>query len=304
MVAEREFEFIAENVLVIHDRTFPLYIVMGEKNYLIESGPAAKAPEFVERINRALASIGDQPNTGIDTLILTHSHWDHCGGSSYIQNQYGFNVLASRRTVDLLKKTKVIGVIDRMNQGFRALNPNLPDIHFTGLTNLNAVDAGDTLAIDQDNHFQVIYTPGHTKCSISLLMHPGLVLFPGDAAGLMEPDCTIRPLFFSNYKEYENSLEKLTQLETNAIAFPHNTRIVGKKQVKDYLEDSLYKSREVKIAIEKLLSEKIDVSEAARHIYDQEFPNISFMGPREVLVLNLESMVRSVITGKYTNRSD
>ena len=32
-----------------------------------------------------------------------------------------------------------------------------------------------------------------------------------------------------------------------------------------------------------------------RLIYEREFPNISFMGPRDMLIMNLESMVISVL---------
>jgi glyoxylase-like metal-dependent hydrolase (beta-lactamase superfamily II) len=294
MVSEREFEFITENVLVIFDKTFPLYVLLGDKNFLIDAGPAVMAPEFIKRISRAMQTTNQRFHPGIDTLILTHSHWDHTGGSSFLQNRYGFNVLASRRTVDLLEKPKVIEVIERMNQDFKDLIHEQTDIHFTGLKNLGAVNAGEAIAIDRENHLQVIPTPGHTKCSISLLMNPTRILFPGDAAGLMEPDCTIRPLFFSDYSEYEQSMQKLIDLEANAIAFPHNKRIIGKKQVKDYLEDSLFKTKEVKTEIGKLLTEGMESLEVAGHIYDREFPNLSFMGPRDILIANLESMVKSV----------
>ena len=90
MAKEKDYEFICENVILLYDKIFPLYIVKGEKNFLIDSGATSKAPEFYERINKVLAETGGRENEKIDTLMLTHSHWDHTGGSFYLQQKYKF----------------------------------------------------------------------------------------------------------------------------------------------------------------------------------------------------------------------
>ena len=294
MVKEKDFEFICKNVILLYDKIFPLYIVKGEKNFLIDSGAAAKAPEFHERIDKVLAETSGRENEKIDTLILTHSHWDHTGGSFYLQQKYKFNVIASRRTVHLLQKKKVVAVIDQMNQGFKEIMNLTSDTRFDMLKNLEPVSERDSIRISSESYFEVFEVPGHTKCSIAFLLYPEKILFPGDTVGLMEPDGTIRPVFFSSYTEYEKSLKRIMNLGVEVLAFPHNRLIKGKEKVQEYLEKSLARTLNVKEKIVKFLEKEHDIARAAEALYEQEFPEISFMGPREVVMINLEPMVKSV----------
>lgn len=294
MAKEKDYEFICENVILLYDKIFPLYIVKGEKNFLIDSGATSKAPEFYERINKVLAETGGRENEKIDTLMLTHSHWDHTGGSFYLQQKYKFNVIASRRTVHLLQKKKVVAVIDQMNQGFKEIMNLTSDTRFDMLKNLEPVGEGDSIRISSESYFEVLEAPGHTKCSIAFLLHPEKILFPGDTVGLMEPDGTIRPVFFSSYTEYEKSLKRIMSLEVEVLAFPHNRLIKGKEKVQEYLEKSLSRTLNVKDKIVKFLEKEQDIARAAEALYEEEFPEISFMGPREVVMINLEPMVKSV----------
>lgn len=294
MVKEKIYDFIDERVMVIYDRTFPVYIILGEKNYLIDSGPAARAPELINTMSRILKeNNSDLP--GIDTLLLTHSHWDHVGGASRLQQHFNFNILASERTTELLSKPKVIRLIDRMNQGYKSVIKDQSDTHFTGLNQLGSLTEKSEIPVDKGMELKVFPAPGHTKCSLAYLLTPQKILFPGDAAGLMEPDGTIRPLFFSSYSDYENSIRTLLDLEAEVMALPHNKPIKGKIRVKSFLEASLQKTGEVRDTIQEYLAEGRNVTQVTELIYEREFHNISFMGPRDILIMNLESMVRSVI---------
>jgi len=297
MVTEKDFEFLDENVIVLYDMLFPLYIVKGEKTYLIDSGAAVKAEGFYIRIHKVLTEIFRLGKPTINTLLLTHSHWDHVGGSSYLQQEFSFNVIASKRTVELLQNKKVVAMINRMNQEFKKLIDQKSDLHFKKLKNLKNIKEGDIIPVDSDRHFEVIETPGHTKCSLAFLLLPEKILFPGDATGLMEPDGTIRPLFFSNFIDYENSVKRLIKLEAEVLALPHNKFIKGKDKVNQYLTDSLKATRIAGQEISDYLNKGLNSFEIAEVLYSQKFANASFMGPREEVLINLRSMVNSVSMG-------
>ena len=66
---------------------------------------------------------------------------------------------------------------------------------FPELQKLSILKEGDKIEIDNNRYFEVISSPGHTKCSISFLMMPDKILFPGDAAGVLERNKKIKPLF-------------------------------------------------------------------------------------------------------------
>jgi glyoxylase-like metal-dependent hydrolase (beta-lactamase superfamily II) len=294
MAKTREYDLIDEQVIVIYDKLFPLYIVKGEKNFLIDCGVTAKAEEFYAKINRVLAATGGREDKGIQSLLLTHTHFDHIGAASYLQEKYGFDVTCSRRGVKLLQRNKVVEILNRLNQDYKKMVKVFSDTSFEKLENFNVVCEGDQIRVDNHSYFEVIETPGHTKCSIAFLLHPWQILFPGDAVGLMNPDGAIKPLFFSNYTEYIHSLEKLILLEAEVLAFSHNKFIKGKKRVKKHLENSLRRTRQIKDEITRYLKKEEDVTKIAESIYEQEFPGTNLLGSKEALIINLESMIKVV----------
>ncbi len=296
MVQTRKLETIGSRrqVILLHDTLFPLYIIKGEKNFLIDSGPAVYGDIFHERITNALKTFGTSTNERIDTLLLTHSHWDHTGAAYYLQQKYGFDILASRQAVKLLEKSKVTGFIDRLNEGYREMMNINSDIRFGQLEKMAEVSDGDTIRVDSESCLEVIETPGHTKCSLAYLLHPDRILFHGDTAGLREKDNSTKPLFLSNYNEYEESLKRLMDIEAEVLAFPHNRFIKGKERVKTFLTDSLERTRYVRAEIVKILKEEADTKKVAEILYEQEFPEQSLLGPKESFILSLEAMVKAV----------
>lgn len=296
MVQTRKFETIGNRrqVFLLHDKLFPLYIVKGETNFLIDSGPAIYGDIFHTRITNALKEFGTSKNDGIDTLLLTHTHWDHTGASHYLQQAYGFNITASRQAVKLLEKSKVTGFIDRLNQGYKEMMNLTSDIRFGQLENLEEVKDGDNIPVDSESYFEVIAVPGHTKCSVAYLLHPDKILFLGDTAGLREKDNTIKPLFLANYNEYEDSLKKLIDIEAECLAFPHNRFIKGKEKAKTFLKDSLARTQHVKTEILNILKDEQDTKKVAETLYEREFPRQSLLGPKESFIISLEAMVKAV----------
>lgn len=294
MVKKRYFEILAGPLLVIYQDVFTFYIIRGCKNYLVDSGVSARAEEFATHIDHVLSAVDGDASRGIQELLLTHSHWDHTGASSYLQKRYGFGVIASQRVVELLQKEKVIGFINRLNEEYKKLNQVTHDIAFTGLKGMFPVSGGYRIPVDQQHDIEVIDTPGHTKCSVSYLLHPEKVLFPGDATGVLEQDGTVKPLFLSSYNEYEQSLEKLSGLEAEIIAFPHNRPIVGKDRVKKHMEASLKRTREVKLAILNYLEKEEDIAVIAERLCNEEFPKPTLLAPREALMINMEAMIKAV----------
>jgi glyoxylase-like metal-dependent hydrolase (beta-lactamase superfamily II) len=250
-----------------------------------------------------LREINDGRDSRIHSLLLTHSHWDHTGGAQFLQQKMGFEVLASPQAVQLLKKPGVIRAIQEMNRNFKKMTGAKSDIGFTGLNHLCPLQSGEILQLGGHSWLEIRETPGHTKCSMSFLLLPERILFPGDAAGLMEPDGTLRPLFFSSYPEYENSLRSLIKMEARALALPHNRPVRGPDRVKKFLQDSLRSTMEVREAIQKHLEMGHGTKETVEWIVDREFHNISFMGPRNILIMSMESMVKSVRQDLTDHRS-
>ncbi len=292
----RNYDFLDEqkNVIVLYDKMFPLYIIKGHKNFLLDSGVTARANEFYTNINQVLADTGSPSDEWIHTLLLTHTHWDHTGASYYLQQKYHFNVYASERAVELLQKDKVITFINRLNQDYKKMTGDTSDTTFGKLENLRPLREGDRIPVDDSFYFEVFDVPGHTQCSAAYLLHPQRILFPGDSVGVLEQNGTIKPLFLSSYLQYEHSLEKLLTLNAHTLAFAHNRLIKGETTVKTHLQNSLARTRQTRDEIIRLLHTGDPIPIIAETLFHQEFPKPTLLGPKEALMINLEAMVKTV----------
>jgi glyoxylase-like metal-dependent hydrolase (beta-lactamase superfamily II) len=282
------FSILRANVTVLRDAMFPLYVVRGERNVLVDCAILAKAGE----IETKLASLlGDE---GIAMVLLTHSHYDHTGACSYLQEKYGFEIVASRRTKEVLENDKAVAFIDDLNQKFKQLMNDRSDSVFTKPRAIRAVGEHDFIPLPGGQFFEVYETPGHTRCSISFRLQPENILFPGDAAGVMERDGKIKPLFLSSYSQYERSLEKLLALEAEVLALAHNTAVKGKDRVREFLSASLAETQRAKENIIARLAHSQDFGRIAERLLAEEYISPTIMGPREALLINVTAMVKSV----------
>lgn len=284
----KKFDNITDNVALFHNKTFPIYIIKGDKNFLIDAGVTTLASTFAQDIETILE--GEK----LHTLLLTHSHWDHTGAASILQEQFKFDVKGSQRAVELLQKPKVIKFINRLNQDYKEQLSDESDSAFTMLQNLSPVKEGDRIEVSDGRFIEVFETPGHTQCSASYLLHPEKILFPGDAAGVVETDGSVKPLFLSSYKNYEESLIKLINIEADVLAFPHNRYLRGKDTVADYLARSLERTRQTKDEILNMLAKTDDYDVIAEELMKKEFPKPTLLGPREALMINFKAMANAV----------
>lgn len=276
------------NVSVLRDTMFPLYLVRGERNVLVDCAILAKAGEIEKNLT---ALLGD---AGIAMVLLTHSHYDHTGACSRLQEKFGFEIVASRRTKEILENDKAVAFIDDLNQKFKKILNDGSDSAFTKPRDIRAVGELDHIPLPGGQYFEVYETPGHTRCSISFRLQPENILFPGDAAGVMEKDGKIKPLFLSSYTQYEKSLKKLLTLNAEVLALAHNTAIRGKDKVRNYLAASLVQTQKLKEKILAWLARSEDFGLIAERLLAEEYDSPTIMGPREALVINVTAMVKSV----------
>lgn len=288
MNLNRPYTKLTDNVFILHEKMFPLYLITGEKNFLIDTSITA----LKENIHTKLKSLlGEE---GLNAILLTHSHYDHTGSIPFLQEKFGPAVYGSERTIELLKRENVRAFIGDMNSRFNNILGINQKAEFPELNNLYAVNGGNRISIDRKRYIKVFETPGHTKCSISFLLMPQKILFPGDAAGVVERNNKIKPLFLSDYNSYISSLKKLINIEAETLCPPHNNYIVGKEKVKGHLMHALESAIDLKDKIFRSLESGEGIEDVSKSILEKEFPLPVVEGPEKAFNINLISMVRAV----------
>lgn len=289
MVKPKAISALGNSVVLLHDPMFPLYLIRGgERNLLVDCAILARAGEIEEKLAGLL---GDKK---IDAVLLTHSHYDHVGACSLLQQRHGFEIIASLRTREVLENDRAISFIDDLNQKFKMILGDDSRSEFTKPRHVRAVREGDVIPLPSGQALEVHETPGHTRCSISFLLKPENILFPGDAAGVVETNGKIKPLFLSSYTQFERSLEKLLALRAEVLALPHNNAVKGAGRVAEFLTAALAETRRLQEDIRGRLEKSADFTRIAEDILADEYFSPTIMGPREALLINVTAMVKSV----------
>jgi hydroxyacylglutathione hydrolase len=155
------------------------YILQGDGIIMIDGGTPGQAKHFMEALERLSIRPGD-----IRLIVLTHGHWDHIGSAREIKEITGAPIALHRREKDWLEKSlKPLppGVTTWGHIFARIMAIFMPLVHVPA-TDVDLVlgDAEFSL-LEYGIPGQIIYTPGHSKGSVSVLLESEEA-FVGDLA--------------------------------------------------------------------------------------------------------------------------
>ncbi len=174
------------------------YMVDGR--ILVDVGMDAKA--IISQIEKII-----RPGE-LETIILTHCHYDHSGGAAQVAAAFGAKIAIHRDDVPLLNNPR-----GSASELFGEKAPSIvPDILLSG---------GEKFG-----ELEVIHTPGHTPGGICLYSAKSKVLFSGDT---IFPDGNFgrTDLAGGNAQKLIDSIKKLTLLDVS-IMYPGHEDIVSK----------------------------------------------------------------------------
>jgi glyoxylase-like metal-dependent hydrolase (beta-lactamase superfamily II) len=184
--------------------------IVGDTILLIDVG-TSDSPE--KAIYPYLRSIGRKPSE-ISAVLLTHAHFDHCGGAASIRKETGCKVYVHESGKPYLEDA---GLINReLHRRFPSLYPEKKP-NFESLKADGTFSDGETLSLG-GRDIRVLHVPGHSPCSVCLVDVELGVYISGDS---IQGRGERRPLLFHSSEEYAASMRRLLEEPVKTLITGH-----------------------------------------------------------------------------------
>ena len=200
------------------------YILTCNEGYLlIDTGYSDK----FERFSKKIKKLGIKVDS-IKYLFLTHHHEDHAGFARELREKSGCKLIVHRSGIKHLEKgetiipPKIVNAKVKISIAMFHLvhkTENYPPIKI--LKDDVVLDSDDILFLNSIGiNGKILYTPGHSKDSISIVLSDGSA-FVGDAAMnfLKFCDLKFRPIYIDDMDEVLLSWEKMIK-EGAKVLYP------------------------------------------------------------------------------------
>ena len=216
---KREIEVIADNILMGQSEVFSTNIgIIVNKNECILIDPGV-LPGDLDKIEKTI-------NTGnytINSIIITHSHWDHLLG---VERFPGVNVITHENYLTATKgkyKRFIIDQIAEWEKKHGIVRNNVfqlpkPDITFK-----------DNLTLMLGNlNLKLIYSPGHSEDQLVIYIPERNFLWAGDMLSDIEIPYIMNSLYL-----YKNTLERIDSLKIEKLIPGHGNPAVTGEEIKN-----------------------------------------------------------------------
>lgn len=233
---------IADDLWMLGSHEYPVYLATGAGDaLLIEGGTGPMAPLVVEQLD----TLAVRPSN-VRRLVLLHAHPDHVMGVPGFRDALPeVRVLGSavaRQTLAAEKAVRFFAQIDAaitealLERGLIAAHHRPKALAAPTIDVDETLGEGDRVAIGRFE-FQVLATPGHSDCSLSLFEPREKLLFTSDAAGYRMSDGAYWwPNYFGDYQAYLDSIRRLGDCRAETLCQGHHGAILGGDEVREFFQ--------------------------------------------------------------------
>jgi glyoxylase-like metal-dependent hydrolase (beta-lactamase superfamily II) len=273
-----------------------VYLLEGNDSSMIVSGGMSY---IVSDILQQFKEFGMDGNR-IKKLLILHSHFDHVGIVPFFKRRYPeIEVYASERGWEILQMDKAILTINEFGRNVAGRMEKRDvysayDLEWRKDVSGEIVREGDRIDLG-GLEVSILEIPGHSSCCIAAYVPELKVLFPTDGGGIPF-DQTIVNSGNSNYTQYQQSLERLKDLEVDYYCADHYGYVTG-AEARDFISKSIESAKKNRARMEEVYRSTRDIDAAAQKLtssFYEENPDY-FLSP-EIFLDVYRQMVRHMAT--------
>ena len=294
---------IREGLWLLGRKESCLYLLEGSKESMIVSGGMSYlVPDLLQQFN----TFGIDESR-ITKLVILHSHFDHVGTVPFLKRRYPeLEIHASARAWEILHMPKAINTINEFSRDVtRRMGRDeayiIHDLEWRDDIKGKTVSEGDY--IDLGDLKGLIYeTPGHSSCSISFYVPQFNALFPSDSGGIPYNE-TIIVSGNSNFTKYQESLEKLKDLEVKFFCADHYGYITGDESG-DFIQQCIRFAMNFRALMEQCYQRTGDIEIATREMVSSFYKvNSDYFLSQEILEGVYRQMIRHIANAMEANKN-
>lgn len=197
-----------------------LLIISEEKNALYDCGMAYCHEGIVSNIKKALKL---HHRSGIDFILISHTHYDHIGALPYILKEYPDVVVCGA------EKSKSVFASEGAKKTMKRLGESARDnfvdskepVSVDGLRIDHIVRDGDEIRLSDHEYIKVLETKGHTDCSVTYVLEPYSIMFACESTGVLRNPQLIHTAVLKSFTDTMESADKCKAYGAKHIIGPH-----------------------------------------------------------------------------------
>lgn len=246
-----------------------VYVLEGkDSSVLINGGLSHILPDVLKQINDLGIDAGK-----IRKFVILHSHFDHIGIVPFFKRTFSaIEVMASKRAWEILAMPKAINIANSFSKSVAekmgaAAGLDKYDLDWREDVTGTILVEGDRIDLGGKT-LQIMETPGHTACSISVYDPELQALFPSDAMGIPFKDIVF-PSANTDFTQFQQTLERLKTVAVNYMCADHYGYVTGEEAAR-MAEMSIEEAKNLRSQIENVYRSLGDIDAAAKAV-NKEF---------------------------------